>query len=131
MLETIDELLSGNRDVVTHYVAAKDKWSELFTDMKDFPVSAWARWLSDNQLPFFEKDRTIRGLGQEILAWTGFGVLYNEQKGFGDNRWLGHKLIKAFAESGCSSEVKFRVRQAAIVYHLDEDEEVESHLQRL
>jgi hypothetical protein len=56
------------------------------------------------------------------MAWSGFGALYSIQAGFGDNRALARKLVDAFAKSSCSLEVKSRARDAALLYHLDEDE---------
>ena len=61
-----------------------------------------------------------RNLGEEVMACSGFGVLYNVIVGFDEMEELAVKLVKAFEESGCSIEVKSMARHAATYYHLDQ-----------
>lgn len=113
---TIEYLLDGNPDVVGYYAKANDKWPELFVSMKNDDVSKWAKWLSDAQLIFFEPKCGGRLLGQEVMAWSGFGHLYSTQSGFEENRVQAEKLREAFKQSWVSLEVKGMAEDAAASY---------------
>ena len=131
MHETLEELLKGDDDIVGFYVTAKEKWPELFQSMQQDPVQDWARWLTVQQVAFFERQCGGRRLGQEVMVWSSFAVLYSTQVGFGGNKALAIKLVEAFAKSGCSVEVKSKVRKALISYDLDCDPRVKPHLRNL
>ena len=120
MDQTINALLKGDKNIVAYYQKTNEKWQELFVAKKDSPVSTWAQWLSDQQIPFFERECGGRHLGEEVMACSGFGVLYNVIVGFDEMEELAVKLVKAFEESRCSIEVKSMARHAATYYHLDQ-----------
>ena len=50
MDQTINALLKGDKNIVTYYQKANEKWQELFVAKNDSPVSDWAQWLSDQQI---------------------------------------------------------------------------------
>jgi hypothetical protein len=119
---TVEELLKGNSKVARYYQVAKQKWDEFFETHRGQDVTEWAKWLTEQQIIFFEHECGGRGLGQEVMAWSGFGVLYSVQAGFADNRVLARQLVDAFAKSTCSLDVKSKARDAALSYHLHSDE---------
>jgi hypothetical protein len=49
MEQTIQALLAGDDNIATYYRKTKEKWLELFVAKKDSPLSAWAKWLGDEQ----------------------------------------------------------------------------------
>ena len=114
-------LLKGNVQVVQYYQIAKQKWDVFFKTHQDQPMSVWATWLTDEQISFFEHQCGGRSLGQEVMAWSGFGALYSTRVGFEDNLALAKKLATAFANSSCSVEVKGQAARAAVSFHLDEE----------
>jgi hypothetical protein len=129
---TIERLLTGDTTVPTHFELARDKWNELFEGKFDATVSDWARWLTDQQIMFFEHRCGGRWEGQEVMAWSGFGSLYSIKLGFTeDTRKLAIKLAKAFAQSSCSIEVKGAARRAALSYHLDDEPELKDVLRHM
>jgi hypothetical protein len=125
---TIERLLGGDTGVPVYFQKARQKWTELFEAKADASQIAWARWLTDQQIPFFEKQCGGREEGQEIMAWSGFGTLYGGG-GFTDqNRKLAIKLVKAFAASTCSAEVKSCAKSAARSYSLEEEADLKNIL---
>jgi hypothetical protein len=131
MHETLEKLLKGDDDIVGFYLTAKEKWPELFQSMQQDPVQDWARWLTVQQVAFFEHQCGGRRLGKEVMVWSSFAVLYNTNVGFGGNRALATKLVEAFAKSGCSIGVKSEFRKALTSYDLDCDPRVKPHLRNL
>jgi hypothetical protein len=55
------------------------------------------------------------------MPHTAIAYLYDEQGGFGDNREVAKRLVKALEKSMCSMEVKDDAKDAAQVFHLSED----------
>ncbi len=121
MRETTEQLLQGNASVPRYYEAAKRKWDDFFETHRGLGVGEWARWLTDEQISFFEHRCGGRDLGQEIMAFSGFGALYNRRTGFEGTRELAKKLAEAFEGSGVSLEVKSLANKAAKSYDLDEN----------
>ncbi len=119
---TIQLLLDGEAAVISYYQAAKIKWNELFVDYRDGSVSDWASWLTSQQVSYFEQHCGGRWEGQEVMAWSGFALLYTTTGGFGDNLPYAKKLAEAFEKSMCSIELKGGAKRAAKSYYLDDFE---------
>ena len=128
MLRGFELLIAGDDRVARYARAAAEKWRELFEQDPHGNAGRWATWLYESQPSFEAICEMDRVLGKEIMAWTGFAVLWDVANGFGERRELAIRLIRAFAESGCSLEVKFDVKAVAALYHLDEDQGVRAAL---
>jgi hypothetical protein len=72
---TVEQLLQGDSEVARYYQVAKQKWDEFFETHCDLDVTEWTKWLHDQQIRFFEHKCGGRSLGQEVMAWSGFGAL--------------------------------------------------------
>ncbi|MDF5724921.1 MAG: hypothetical protein PUP91_31595 [Rhizonema sp. PD37] len=116
MHHTLERLINGDSSVVSHYEIAKKKWEDFFEKHKNDSIEDWAKWLTESQILFFERNCGGRWEGQEVMAWSGFATLYSIQEGFGDNQPLAEKLAKAFEKSACSLEVKTAASQATESY---------------
>jgi hypothetical protein len=118
-INTVLSLLNENNEVVTYYQNAKELWAEIWRDSRSLNVEGLAELLSEKQLTF-EHRCGGRHLGQEIMAWSGFGLLYDVYAGFeGENREKALMLKEAFEKSYCSIEVIARAKEAAKAFYLD------------
>ncbi len=116
---TIKRLLSGDRDLVGHYVAARQRWASILESADSRSVDLLSRRLTDEQ-GWFEHNCGGRWEGQEVMVWSGFGHLYDRQIGFDRNRELVFRMFDAFMSSFCSVEVKWHAERAADSYHLND-----------
>lgn len=121
MHETLEKLLNGDAQIVHYYETAKRKWDEFFKAHQNASTAEWAQWLTDKQIVFFEHQCGGRTPGQEVMAWSGYGALYDTHVGFEDNLPQARKLAAAFAQSMCSLEVKGQAARAAASFGLDEE----------
>ncbi|MGA8171662.1 MAG: hypothetical protein WB816_12650 [Methylocystis sp.] len=120
---TLEGLLHGDSKIFEHYQAAKRKWILFFETHKNQSASEWAKWLAAEQITFFERRCGGRSLGQEVMAWSGFGALYDTEVGFGENLATARKLAAAFALSMCCAELKKRAEDAAASFHVNDASE--------
>ena len=105
---TIKELMNGNNDIVTYYKNAKNIWDTI--DINDVNLRTE---LKDKQTEF-EQECGGRGIGQEIMAWSGI-MQYIEQS----DRASAQKLYQALVKSNCSNEVKVFAKDAGKYFDLN------------
>lgn len=129
---TIEKLVAGDETIPNHYRLATEVWEEFYRKHSADSVDQWAQWITEAQMLLFEDRFGGRLLGQEVMAWSAIACLYTTQAGFTDeNRARAIKVVKAFAKSMVSLEVKFAMRAAAKSYHLDEEDELKAVLKHL
>jgi hypothetical protein len=116
---TVLNLLNEDQELITYYQNAKELWAEIWRDSRSLNVEGLAELLSEKQLTF-EHRCGGRHLGQEIMAWSGFGLLYDAGVGFeGENREKALMLKEAFQKSYCSWEVISVAEKAAKAFYLE------------
>ncbi|PGP49025.1 hypothetical protein B1R38_06050 [Bacillus cereus] len=112
-------LLDGSEMVVVNYQNAKELWREIWLKQESGTVAGLAQILTDAQ-SVFEQQCGGRHAGQEIMALTGFGLLYDEYTGFdGEKRVKALRLRDAFRKSHCSIEVEARANEAVELFGLE------------
>ncbi len=118
-LNTLEELLNNNSDILNYYQNAKLLWDEILNNTNDINnTNEIAQELNKNQLTF-ESRCGGRSIGQEIMVYSGFARLYDTASGFSkENKALAKRIINAFEKSTCSVEVKYTAKKAAEVYGL-------------
>lgn len=117
---TIHALLNGNEKIIEFYKNAEKLWGEIWKDNKSDTVEGLAELLSNYQLDF-EHECGGRYLGQEIMAFSGFGLLYDSYVGFeGESKEKAIRLNNAFKKSNCSIEVEGSARRAVELYNLED-----------
>jgi hypothetical protein len=124
MRYTIDLLLRGDPRVVHYYAAARARWLEILATDDARSVEALAARLTGE--PFwFEHHCGGRWQGQEIMAFSGIGHLYDPNIGFEASRDVVLRIFDAFMASFCSLEVKWHAERASEAYNLDDLREEE------
>lgn len=118
MLQIIERLKQGDREIVDYFTAGEEKWKELLSDIREVGVEALGKRLQKSQYDF-ERLCGNRELGKSVMAWSAFAHLYSCSAGFGDNMSSARKLAEAFEASYCSMEVKFGVKEAAKFYGVE------------
>lgn len=113
---TIEALVQGSAEIPHLYKRAGEKWAEFFKTHEKASTAEWSKWISAQQIGFFEQHCGGRLLGQEVMAWSGFGSLYSTATGFDDKAPLARKLAEAFEKSSVSLEVKSHAEEAAASY---------------
>lgn len=116
---TIERLMNGDDDVTGQFVAAKDRWENILSNLETDSVDALAKRISVEQ-SWFEANCGGRWEGQEVMAWSAFGSLYKTALGFDENATVVSKLAEAFEKSMCSIEVKGHARNAAKSYRFED-----------
>jgi len=119
MISILEELKSGNTDIVRAFKDCNDLWKEIFSDPKNSEESALAKVVSTKQFKF-EHIVGETYLGKVVMAWSGFAHLYDESNGLDNNSKLAVKLHKAFGKSMCSLEVKLAANRAAEMYSVQD-----------
>jgi hypothetical protein len=125
MRGVIERLLEGDTTVVQFFAEAKTFWSEFFELHKNDNDAELAKAISNAQPRhemIFGGDRC---LGKVCMPYTAIGTLYDTGKGFEDNRGLAARVVVAFMSSHVSLEVKSAARDAARLYNLTDEPEVE------
>jgi hypothetical protein len=112
-------LMAGTKDVVDKFVAAEEFWNNFFKAHRDGDVKTLADALRGHQMEFETKLDWHRDLAKQIMPYTCLAYLYHENSGFGDNRDIAHRIVKAFAGSNCSTEVKDSAEEAAKCFGLE------------
>lgn len=116
---TLEAILQGNDKVLGYYEAAKGKWEELFAGEAD--AKSWAEWIV-GETKTFETEAGGAFLGHEVMAWSGFGLLYSNQFGWQDaERKTADTLVAAFAAADVGDDIKEAARKAAASYGLGEE----------
>ncbi|WP_066412880.1 hypothetical protein [Sutcliffiella cohnii] len=116
---TIQGLLGGEQDIIHFYAEANGLWEEIWNNPQSESAEGLSVLLSNMQMRF-ENRCGGRYLGQEIMAWSGFGHLYDTGIGFnGTNQEKSNRLMNAFRRSSCSLEVKSHANRAAESYYVN------------
>jgi len=121
MHQMIENLMNNDVEVVEHLSKAKAKWEDIFKDITTVSVADLAKRLTTAQ-SWFEVNCGGRDDGKEIMAWTGFAVIYDTGAGYDrPNRSMHEavKLAQAFVASSVSIEVKGGAHKAALSYHIN------------
>jgi hypothetical protein len=130
MIGTIEQLLAGDESVVRHFQDAKAFWSEFYEKHASDDDEALAKAIGNAQSGHEMAFGGDRYLGKECMPYTALGTLYDTGKGFENNRSLAIRVVAAFMASFVSLEVKGATRDAAILYNLDEEPEVQEAIRR-
>src|SRR5262249_10899997 len=100
---TIERLLNGDSSLVAHYQNAAKRWKEIFAMPESREIASLAALLPRQQM-WFERNAGGRWAGQEVMAVSGFGILYTTENGFQEDYNLAQMLAQAFEASSCSIE---------------------------
>jgi hypothetical protein len=121
MLALIEKLLKGDTRVVSNFQKAVDFWRDFWVTGRDLSDEDLAREIGHAQTGFETLLQWDRYFAKSILPTAMLASLYDYDDGFGDNRDLARRALKAIEKSGVSIEVKGRTaRLAAMAYGLDE-----------
>jgi hypothetical protein len=120
MIGIIDELKTGNHQIVNFFVEAENLWKGILINIDSIEVTDLADTLSKSQYKFEGACNRNRRLGKRVMAWSGFAHFYTCQNGFDDNGARAFKLAQAFSKSSCSLEVKGAARNAALHYSVND-----------
>lgn len=118
MHELLERLGRGDTRIIEMCRVASRTWSDFLDELRTADTGTISARLGFFQQDFhriFESDT----LGQTMMPWTGFAVLYDTQKGWGENMPRARQLAEAFSRSNCSSEVRSEARSAVISYELE------------
>ena len=118
MHELLQRLGRGDARILEMCARAHVAWADLLEELETADVGTLSARLGFFQ-PTIEKIFDSKGLGQTMMAWTGFAALYDTETGWGGNERRAMELVVAFANSNCSEEVKAEARSAVISYGLD------------
>jgi len=110
MYHTQQELMNGNSEIAEYYKNAKELWEEI--DIDDVDLS---RKLIHKQ-PEFEHSCGGRGIGQEIMAWSGMMLYMNEEESDIES---ATKVHNALVKGSCSNEVKTWAKDAGAYFKLN------------
>lgn len=118
MHELLERLGRGDTRIIDMCREASRVWSSFLDELQSADTGTISA-----RLGFFQKDfhRIFESdtLGQTMMPWTGFAVLYDTQQGWGQNMPRARQLAEAFSRSNCSSEVRSEARSAVISYELE------------
>lgn len=116
---TIQALLGEEQGLISFYAESTKLWEEMWNNSQSESVEGLSGLLTNMQMRF-ENRCGGRYLGQEIMAWSGFGHLYDTGIGFdGTNQERANRLVDAFRNSSCSLEVIAHADKAAESYYVE------------
>lgn len=120
MIRSLELLILGRREVARHYREARKRWLEIYSDEKDSSIAELARRLDTEQM-WFEQNCGGHHFGQEVMVWAALATFYSTKTGWktGRAKFIA-KLVEAFDASYCSIEVKYKMKDAAAAYHVEE-----------
>jgi hypothetical protein len=119
MIAILEKLKAGSIDMGPTYEKCVALWSKALAGAENLSAEDLARGLSSLQMEIESACGMDRHLGKTVTAYSGFSFLYDDRKGFGENRRIAEKLVKAFELSGASMEVKSMAAEAARIFNLD------------
>ncbi|GLI82388.1 hypothetical protein ANABIO32_00740 [Rossellomorea marisflavi] len=99
-----------------YFDEATKLWNEIWENPSSETVEGLSKILFNEQLSFEAKCGGLH-LGQEIMVYSGFGMLYDPVSGGNEEKL--QLLSKAFKESHCSFEVTAKAQSAADMYYVD------------
>ena len=125
MLEAIHKLMRpGGLEVARKFRLTRAFWTAFFKESRSESLEVLADKISQAQWKYEFLFDNRRGLAKETMPFTCLGALYDPASGWGRRKSFAIRLIKAFALSRVSVEVKYSAREAAILYGLDTEEDL-------
>jgi hypothetical protein len=118
MHELLERLGRGDTRLIDMCREANRAWTDFLSELQGADTGTLSARLQFFQ-PTFKRIFESDTLGQTMMPWTGFAVLYDTQNGWGQNLERARQLADAFARSHCSDEVKSEARSAVISYELE------------
>jgi len=122
MIGVIDRLMKGDTRIAERFAQSKRFWDEFHSIHRNDDDVVLARALSEAQGSYEDLWDLNRYLAKVSMPYTAVAALYDEAKGFGDNRAYAARVLCAFQsdDCGCSGEVKGCAEDAAFLYHPDD-----------
>lgn len=118
MHELLERLGRGDTRLIEMCQRANEAWREFLQELNGADTGTLAARLGFFQ-PTVERIFDSPTLGQTMMPWSAFAVLYDTQNGWGPNLQRAKQLAEAFALSNCSKEVKDEARSCVISYELE------------
>lgn len=118
MHELLERLGRGDTRLIEMCQQANGAWRDFLTELHGADTGTLAARLGFFQ-PSIERIFESQTLGQTMMPWSGFAVLFDTQRGWGANRERALQLADAFARSNCSQEVRDEARSCVISYELE------------
>jgi hypothetical protein len=118
MHELLERLGRGDTRLIEMCREANRAWTDFLNELNGADTGTLAARLQFFQ-PTFKRIFDSDTLGQTMMPWTGFAVLYDTKTGWGGNLDRAKQLAEAFARSHCTDEVKSEARSCVISYELE------------
>lgn len=118
MHELLERLGRGDVRLIEMCQTANQEWRGFLNELNGADTGTLSARLGFFQ-PSIERIFESATLGQTMMPWSGFAVLYDTQQGWGPNLQRARQLAEAFAASNCSKEVKDEARSCVISYELE------------
>jgi hypothetical protein len=119
MHELLERLGRGDTRLIEMCQRSNQAWRDFLDELNGADTGTLAARLGFFQ-PAIERIFDTPSLGQTMMPWTGFAMLYDTQQGWGTNLPRARQLAEAFAMSNCSKEVKDEARSCVISYELEQ-----------
>ncbi|MCX7360072.1 MAG: hypothetical protein NT015_18280 [Alphaproteobacteria bacterium] len=118
MHELLERLGRGDTRLIEMCQQANHAWREFLSELHGADTGTLAARLGFFQ-PSIERIFESKTLGQTMMPWSAFAVLYDTQNGWGPNKDRALQLAEAFARSNCSQEARDEARSCVISYELE------------
>ncbi|MEQ1810884.1 MAG: hypothetical protein ABL889_13210 [Terricaulis sp.] len=118
MHELLERLGRGDVRLIQMCQEANQAWREFLTELNGADTGTLAARLGFFQ-PSIERIFESKTLGQTMMPWSAFAVLYDTQNGWGPNKERALQLAEAFSRSNCSQEARDEARSCVISYELE------------
>jgi hypothetical protein len=118
MHELLERLGRGDTRLIEMCQQANRAWTDFLNELDGADTGTLAARLGFFQ-PTIERIFESPSLGQTMMPWSGFAVLYDTHLGWTRNRDRALQLAEAFARSNCSQEVRDEARSCVISYELE------------
>lgn len=104
---TFYDLVNGKQEVLEDYKKAATLWEDIWNDHMSMDTESLSELLFMKQVEF---EKACGGIqrGKEIMPWSGFAFLREDEANFDKTE----KLAEAFKNSACSLEVKGNAKKA-------------------
>lgn len=119
MHELLERLGRGDVRLIEMCQQANQAWREFLTELNGADTGTLSARLGFFQ-PTIERIFESKTLGQTMMPWSAFAVLYDTQNGWGPNKEQALQLADAFARSNCSQETRDEARSCVISYELEQ-----------
>jgi hypothetical protein len=119
MHELLERLGRGDVRLIEMCQQANHAWREFLTELNGADTGTLSARLGFFQ-PTIERIFESKTLGQTMMPWSAFAVLYDTQNGWGPNKERALQLADAFARSNCSQEARDEARSCVISYELEQ-----------